>query len=225
MSITHAAERPGCRPWRRYLRFSVRALIVVVVVIGCCVGWLARGVRIQREAVAAIRKNSGDVWYDWEWRNGRFIRGGKPWAPRWLVDFMGIDYFGHVVWVSLPNTTSSTMERVGRLDRLRQLSILKSPNIDADLAHLRGLTELTELNLGCSDSTLPNLVRLKGMAKLTKLALASFRVTDSGMAQLESLGGLTALDLGLTGLTDAGLEHLKGMTKLSRLADQESSNH
>ena len=47
---------PVARPWRRFLRFSVRGLIVLVLVIGVWLGWLVRSARIQREAVAAIRK-------------------------------------------------------------------------------------------------------------------------------------------------------------------------
>jgi hypothetical protein len=49
------------RPWQRFLRFSVRGLIVVVLVIGVWLGWLVRSARIQREAVAAIRIAGGNV--------------------------------------------------------------------------------------------------------------------------------------------------------------------
>ncbi len=49
------------RPWQRYLRLSVRSLIVVVVLIGATLGWIARSARLQREAVAAILKAGGHV--------------------------------------------------------------------------------------------------------------------------------------------------------------------
>ena len=62
------------RPWRRFLRFSVRGMIVVVLLIGVWMGWLVRNTRIQREAIAAIRKAGGRVLYDWQWKNGRAIR-------------------------------------------------------------------------------------------------------------------------------------------------------
>jgi hypothetical protein len=35
------------RPWRRYLRFSVRGLIVLVLLIGAGLGWTVRSARIQ----------------------------------------------------------------------------------------------------------------------------------------------------------------------------------
>jgi hypothetical protein len=78
------------RPWRRFLRFSVRGLIALVLVIGGGLGWLVRSARIQREAVAANQKVPGSVRYVWEWRNGNGIPGGKPWAPGWLVDLIGV---------------------------------------------------------------------------------------------------------------------------------------
>ena len=51
------------RPWRRFLRFSVRGLIVVVLAIGGCLGWVDRSAGIQREAVARIRGAGGFVFY------------------------------------------------------------------------------------------------------------------------------------------------------------------
>jgi hypothetical protein len=58
------------RPWRRYLRFSVRGMIVLLVLTGGCQGWMVRSARIQREAVAAIKDAGGQVSYDWDWSDG-----------------------------------------------------------------------------------------------------------------------------------------------------------
>ena len=43
---------------RRWLRISVRGVIVLVLVIGVGMGWIVRRARIQRDAVAAI-ENAG----------------------------------------------------------------------------------------------------------------------------------------------------------------------
>ena len=64
--------------WRSSLRFSVRGLVVLVLVIGGWLGWIVRSARIQREAVAAIEKAGGRVKYDWEWSGGKQIPGGDP---------------------------------------------------------------------------------------------------------------------------------------------------
>jgi len=85
--------KPLSRPWWNYVRFSLRALIVLVLLIGAGLGWLVRSAHVQRDAVAAIRRAGGSVSYDWEWNNGKSVPGGKPWAPKWLVDLVGIDYY------------------------------------------------------------------------------------------------------------------------------------
>ena len=153
------------RPWRRFVRLSVRGLIVLVLVMGAGLGWLVRSARIQREAVAAI-KNAGDrVWYDWEWSNGKSIPGGRPWAPRWLVDLIGVDYFGHVTiaWLSPPvNATNATLAAVGRLTRLERLVLIGSSADDAGLVQLKGLTKLRFLSLGGTRFTDAGVAHLKG---------------------------------------------------------------
>jgi hypothetical protein len=42
------------RPSRRYLSFSLRGLIVLVLAAGAGMGWFVRQARLQREAVAAM---------------------------------------------------------------------------------------------------------------------------------------------------------------------------
>ena len=68
---------PTTRPWRRFLRVSVRGLIVLVLVTGAGVGWLVRSARIQREAVAAIRKAGGGVSYDSRWDRSASVSRSK----------------------------------------------------------------------------------------------------------------------------------------------------
>ena len=48
------------RPRRRFLRFSLRTLFVVLTVVGVCGGWIAseyHSVRQRREAVEALLKH------------------------------------------------------------------------------------------------------------------------------------------------------------------------
>src|SRR6516164_6855048 len=143
----HAQHR-----WRRYLRFSVRGLIVVVLLIGAGLGWIVHQAHVQRDAVAAILKTGGVVSYDWDWRDGAWISGAKPRAPSWLVDLVGVDYFGHAAYVGFPlhrraAATDATLAEVGRLTRLQRLDVFSSSVTDAGLAHLKGLTKLAVLGL------------------------------------------------------------------------------
>jgi hypothetical protein len=196
------------RPWRRYLRSSVRRLIVLVLLIGAGLGWIVREARIQRDAVAAILKSGGRVHYDWEWRDSNEIPGAKPWAPQWLVDRIGVDYFGHVTLVRLPPEASdSVVAQVGRLSRLEYLS-LWSPG-DAGLDHLTGLTKLTYLGLYGSRVTDASLAKLSAFADLLYLDLRVTQVTDAGLVHLKRLTKLKAIGLESTRVTQAGMKELK----------------
>ena len=159
--------KPLSRPWWNYVRFSLRGLIVLVLVIGVGLGWLVRSAHVQRDAVAAIRRAGGSVSYDWEWNNGKSVPGGKPWAPRWLVDLIGVDYFGHVtaVWLQ-PAATDGAIVEVGHLTQLERLQLVGSFVSDGGLAHLKGLTKLSDLYLSDTQVTDAGLAHLKGLTKL-----------------------------------------------------------
>ena len=104
---TMSAE-PVSRPWRRFLRFSVRGLIIIVLVIGGWLGWIVRSARIQRDAVAAIAKTEGVVSYHLN------TATSVSWWPTWLVDRLGIDYFDHFDNVAFLNACSDADLKVRR---------------------------------------------------------------------------------------------------------------
>src|SRR5262249_8412811 len=115
--------------------------------------------------------------------NGTYRGSGQPWAPRWLVDFLGDDYFGHVTYVSVtlpPDEVDLVMTRLGCLTQLERLSLAHSPVGDFRLARLRGLFEIEYLDL------------------------SSTRITDDGLVNLASLRNLSTLNLRRTYVTDAG---------------------
>ena len=103
---------------RRRLKPSVAGLMISVLFVGTGFGLFVRSARIQRDAVKAItnavgegseidRPAPGEVRYDWEVRGGvlpnyNAVRPLHPWVPRRLVDLLGMDYFGSVVYVRLP---------------------------------------------------------------------------------------------------------------------------
>jgi hypothetical protein len=186
-SMTEQARLVSC-PWRRYVRFSVRGLIVVVLVIGAWLGWIVRGARIQRDAVAAIEKDGGGVRYDWQYSNGVYLRGGKPRAPPWLVELIGVDFFGHVTDAGLSpssTTTDAMTVHVGRLTRLGRLSLDQTSLTDAGLRHVKGLTELVFLDLSGTAVSDAGLEHLSGMTKLSNLGLRGCPVTDAGIQKLK----------------------------------------
>ena len=211
------AAGPTSRSSRRYLHFSVRGLIAVVLLVGCWLGWFVRST-IQHEAVAAIDAAGGKVWYQWEWKDGKVIPRGRPWMPAWLVDRAGVDYFGSVVAAEIYSPAADvTMLHVGRLDRLVHLKVNQHSLTDHGLVHVEGLANLADLELARTQITDAGLVHLKGLTGLSRLNLRNAQVTDSGLVNLEGLTKLSKLGLAETRVTDAGLVHLKGLANLRSL--------
>jgi internalin A len=226
-------SRPKSR--RHWLRLSLRGLIVLVLIIGGCLGWIAHFVHSaqrQRDIVAAVRNAGGSWLYDWQFEGGKVrVKPGTntisyeiPGWPNWLVDRLGPDYFGDVTQVDFTNfrppsgAIDEALAYVGQLGRLRHLCLISSPVTDTGLAHLRGLSDLGSLMLrastGFSDA---GMVHLEGMVGLKELALDDAQVTDAGLAHLRGMARLECLGLDHAGVTDAGLVHLEGMSRLRLL--------
>jgi hypothetical protein len=216
---------PAAHSRRKYLRISVRGLIVSVLLIGGWIGWVARSARIQHDVVLAIEKAGGRAGYDWEWKNVHSVRGGKPWAPHWLVKAFGADYFGEVVVVliSIRDRPVDVFAEIGKLSRLQVLHVFDSILTDADLDHLKGLESLRNLQLTWSGPrfrariTDAGFGRLKGLINLEQLGLSGTQVTDAGLASRGSMTKLEKLGLDDTQITDAGLVHLERLNNLSYL--------
>ena len=98
---------PVPRPWRRFLRFSVRGLIVLVLMIGAGLGWLVRQAHVQRDAVHAIKQAHGLASYDINPSKGGFPWTGLAAWRRLIADYIGIDFVFHVTSVNLYGTPPS----------------------------------------------------------------------------------------------------------------------
>jgi internalin A len=180
-------EQVQPKSWRRLLRVSVRGLVVLVLVIGAWLGWIVHRAQVQRDAVAAIQKIDGTVKYDWERKDGLSIPNGQPWGPRWLVDRIGIDYFGHVTQVRLVAThqlSDTELTHISRLSRLEELDLHRSPVTDAGLAHVEGLTDLQSLHLYRTAVSDTGLIHLRGRCRLRNLSIENTKVTDAGVQEL-----------------------------------------
>ena len=86
---------------RRRQRFSLRAMILVILVIGIWLGWQVNRAREQREAVAAVRRYGGEVHYEHEFFDGKLKSGRNGWGPRWLRQLVGEEFFRQVRHVRL----------------------------------------------------------------------------------------------------------------------------
>jgi WD40 repeat protein len=113
--------------------------------------------------------------------------------------------------------TDADLARLRGLTNLQSLLLWRTSVTDAGLDHLQGLAGLQILDLRATRITASGLAKLKGLTALRSLTLQETQVTDDGLVHLQGLKQLYQLHLGGNGITDAGMVHLKGMTHLTQL--------
>jgi hypothetical protein len=186
-------------PRRRWLQFSLRTMMVIVLLFGCGFGWLGmklRQAREQREAVKAIRTWQAVATYDYELdpRQDPFTRPVPP-GPSWVRGLLGDDFFAHVVIVDnlfdpvgkeiKSKMTDDGLVYLRAFPHLRELYLRGRPFNDVGLVHLEGLTQLETLYLDATQVTDEELVHLQGLARLKRLFLNGTKVTDAGVVELQ----------------------------------------
>jgi hypothetical protein len=209
---------PSSSKWRSRVRISVRALMVLVLLVGGWMGWLVRSARVQRAAVTAIQRVNGYVEYEWDFTNPNRKPDHGPWWPNWLVDWVGVDYFFNIVAVDLDGrATDLELVHVGNLTRLRSLQLSQSAVTDSGLAYLQELTSLKRLTLKSTGVTDAGLAHLKRLTSLEEIRLQATGCSDAGIANLSTLPHLKVLGLANTKVTVAGLARLKGADRLEQV--------
>ena len=189
------ASQGSGRPRLPRIRLRVRSLMLLVLALGCWLGWYLQRVRTQQNAVAAVVKAGGTLDYDWNWGhyNPDIVDyNGKARAPRWLAKWVPEDYVANVNYVSLihrpqlgtEKANDETLRRVGRLKHLEFLSLYGTDVTDAGLAHVENLTELRDLDLRKTAVGDAGLAHLKGLTNLRLLSIAETRVTDEAVLAL-----------------------------------------
>lgn len=239
MESSFSPPRNGCK--RRPVRLSVRALMLLTLIVGGGLGWVARRSHLQRRAVAAVRAARGVVSYDWQIKDNTFQKRKGPRGPAWIRRLVGDEPFQFITRVNLMNgrTDEAVMAALASQDRLESLGISYPRLTDQGFATLEGLTGLRELTLygesvgdaamvhvgklvGLTELDLQRtnvgdagLAHLAGLRHLEYLRLEHTRVSDTGMATLAKMRNLKVVGLSSTKVGDAGLARLHGLPLLN----------
>jgi len=210
--------------------------MILVLVLGGVLGWVVQLAHVQRDDVAAIRHGGGPVSYDLQLKSlpgggVRFDRTGRPKAPKWLIDYLGHDFFGHVENVELgPRNLDEVLKQVEHLDNLRRIHFFRGIDLtpmlsagmtalpNAGLSRFQGLVGLFTMDLSPPQFNGRNLKYLKNMTRLDTLNLPDdSSVTDADLTYLIRLTALSMLELHDPRITDLGLASLKDMSRLKIL--------
>lgn len=211
------------KPKLRWYQYSLWALLVVVLLAGIVMSWLAQ--RWDEQARLA-EKRAAIIAEEWARRIAKerepLIKRQEALAP---IERLGGSIYDGCGWVHGGvyvefrgrEVTDATLERLKGLMPVDGLGFNYCHVTDSGLEHLKGTSQLIVLHLDRTSITDAGLANLKGLAKLEWLSLNGTSVTDAGLEHLKGLVKLKELDLSNTSVTDTGLDHLKELPQLKRL--------
>jgi len=208
-------------PRRRWLRYSLRTLLVLTTLVAIWLGIKTNRARNQRTAVNALRAAGARVLYDFQAilpgeRKPKELRG-----PKWLREFLGDDYFQDVVLVNLGGIKfpPDELRWIVDLPNVENV-VLQYTNVDdAGLAYLSELKSLSFLSLkSCENVTDAGLTHLADLASLELLYLDGTQCTDEGVRQViprfDRLVMLDVAGIPITNETAKEFRHLKNLKVL-----------
>lgn len=208
------------KPLRLWPRFSLRTLLVAVLVASVPLGWVARRfrqVRKQREAVQEIARHGGTAMQC-------HLLGpsddGDAYCPNWLRQLLDDDFFTSINYVSLsgPSVTDREIDVLQALPEMRSLTLTDCGVTDEGLSRLKSSASLESLSVEGSGISDRGLIHVVVLPHLEYLSLSNTPVTDVGLAKLRRLSRLQLLRVDGTKVTDDGLVHLKAFRHLETLS-------
>jgi hypothetical protein len=210
--------------WRRFLRFSLRGLLLLVLLVSVWLGWQVNRAHKQRRAIAKIQELGGSVIFDYQVIESRYHESALHWNPKnepaaapWLRDLVGEEYFREVIAVDLDETPTRD-EDLWILDDLPRVEFLwlgKTQVTDHALERIAyALPELK--GLGCFEAKLSDqgLAPLGVLRNLHQLNLWNVPIGDDGIRHLAPLAKMRQLTLDGTLVSDKGLVHLANMHEI-----------
>ena len=218
-------QKPRSNTKRRFLQFSLRAVLVLITIFAMWLGYVCKLARDQKTAVDRVYELRGWVYYEHEYHKGRHVKGAKPPGPTWLRKIIGNEFFQDVTRVGLSKTdvTDADLRLVGRLTSLHSLDLSETVISDAGLVHIADLRELSELSLANTKVTGSGLQYLQNLRNLNSLNLPYTRVDDDRLKHLTVLPKLGDLSIGGTSVTSEGIKHLESLRALQSLSLQDTN--
>ncbi|MHC5540789.1 leucine-rich repeat domain-containing protein [Singulisphaera rosea] len=206
------------RPW-----LSLRGLMLLVLVLAGALGWAVHRARVQRDAVAAIRKAKGLVFYNWQYPSGKLTPNASPPGSKWLRNLVGPDMLDPVVTVNLraESADDQLLFRVGELSGLVRFGISGplAPRVTpAGVSQIERLSRIEEfvcMNPGKDSGFLP---QLWDKSKLRRVWLQATPVTDSDLARLTRLAKLEDIRFNGRNVSNAGFAHLAKLKQLQEIS-------
>lgn len=142
-------------PRRHWFHYSLRTLLVVILLASMGMSWLAvkmQRARKQRETVAAIVRSGGSVLYEYQkvlyegavHKSGSPVIG-EPSSPPWLQNLLGQEFFHTVTTVLV--YSDEGVQRLKELPQLQRAYLVGSQISDEGVQNLEACVRLQKLYL------------------------------------------------------------------------------
>jgi hypothetical protein len=215
---------------RRWWRFSLKTLLILLTLFCLWLGTLSSSANRQRRAVEAIQLSGGEFNYDFQRMPDRtgseysFSHQVEPPGPKWLRRILGDHYFITPQGLYIHRQAGIKDDCFAHLDALTKLEIAmfyQAPFRDSDVAHLKHLKNLTHLTFNDGTLSGPNGPHhfdfLQYLPKLESLSLNEARFGDSDARFLKGAVNLKTLFLYNSAIGDEGLAQLQHLKKLDMI--------
>lgn len=201
------------------LRFSLRTAFVVTTLLCIWLAWHIHATKRQKRAVEAIRASGGWVAYDYAWKDGEWVKGGKTWAPKWLTNAVGEDACHRVVAVNLSALFHSGYEARGAYVGHDPDALVPDELWQA----VENLPSTEWLSLNARNISDAELRHLSGLKRLKELKMEAVPIDGSGLKHLLHLPNLEHLNLSRIHLKDEHAPLMMRMQQLRQLGLNEST--
>lgn len=242
-----ADERPASplekpRRARRGLAMSLRAMMLVVLLVAVWTGWQVNRARAVRRSVRAIQEYGGSVVFESPFdKSGKWMSRIHP--PKWLYHKLGEEFFSSVTSVKIDRKSgkrslSDVVNFLINFPELRELDIGGVYVIDADIEVIGRMSRLEKLFIAEASETIalsnwqatqgslakPTSFTPRGMRHLAKLKklkslllLTRDAIDESVLEELARLPELRSLGLRLVELDDSEAQALGRFRQLDTL--------
>jgi hypothetical protein len=177
--MSFANSRSVHRAKEGLLRFGLKSLFVLILILSLPLSWLAaerNRKNAEREALAAIEKLGGRVQLSWT-SEGQ----DQPPGSTWLRFLLGDDFFVHATAVDLshnPRVSDEDIRLLAQLPKVKQIDLRETFVSDDCLRWLVRLTDLEELNLLHTETTLAGTAELRWALPRRQIVLYEYTAND-----------------------------------------------
>lgn len=171
---------------RRWLRFGIRGILVLMVLVAAPLAWKVNQVRAQRRILATMETSRVQARYDYdvEYFREDSLRPGDPSSPGplWLHSLLGEDFFADVAEINFSQVQGAHDEIVSLVPALPRVECVSHYELtDPGLEHLARAPSIRKLVIGGS-FTRAGFAQLATLGKLEYLVMSSHpNLTDDEM--------------------------------------------